>query len=127
MAVFPLGELRPRLGRCAGKSHTMREELQCGGCGRIRTGAAGPRVEDVGGRREEGSGRGQAALRAARGERRWPGADGGGRPALMVSQQVERAAELQDPEVQAGLDWHVRGCERECSAGGRLGEIICDG
>jgi hypothetical protein len=159
MAVFPLGELRPRLGRCAGKSHTMREELQCGGCGRIRTGAAGPRVEDVGGRREEGSGRGQAALRAARGERRWPGATsseeprcnqaqrapithtevevgatrhgfnaqrkagGGGRPALTVSQQVERAAELQDPEVRAELDWRVRGCKRECSTGGRLGSI----
>jgi hypothetical protein len=45
----------------------VREELQCGGCGRIRTGAAGPRVKDVGGRRGEGSGRGQAVLRAARG------------------------------------------------------------
>jgi hypothetical protein len=50
MAVSPLGELRPRPGRCAGRSHAVREELQCGGCGRIRTGAAGPRVEDVGGR-----------------------------------------------------------------------------
>jgi hypothetical protein len=50
MAVSPLGELRPRPGRCAGRSCAVREELQCGGCGRIRTGAAGPRVEDVGGR-----------------------------------------------------------------------------
>jgi hypothetical protein len=41
----------------------------------------------------------------------------------MVSQKVERAAELQDPEVRAGLDWHVRECERECSAGGRLGSF----
>jgi hypothetical protein len=31
--------------------------VQCGGCGQIRTGAAGPRVEDVGGCRGEGSGR----------------------------------------------------------------------
>jgi hypothetical protein len=41
----------------------------------------------------------------------------------MASQQVERAAELQDPEVWAELDRHVCGCERECSAGGRLGSI----
>jgi hypothetical protein len=50
MAVSPLGELRPRSGRCAGRSRAVWEELQCGGCGRIHTGAAGPRVEDVGGR-----------------------------------------------------------------------------
>jgi hypothetical protein len=48
MAESPLGELRPRPGRCAGRSRVVREELQCGGCGRIRTGAAGPRVEDGG-------------------------------------------------------------------------------
>jgi hypothetical protein len=48
---------------------------------------------------------------------------GGGRPALMVSQQEERPAELQDPEVRAELNWRVRGCERECSTGGRLGSI----
>jgi hypothetical protein len=42
--------------RCAGKSHAVREELQCGGCERIRTGAAGPRVENIGGRRGEGNG-----------------------------------------------------------------------
>jgi hypothetical protein len=48
---------------------------------------------------------------------------GSGRPALMASQQVERAAELQDPEVQVDLDWHIRGCERECSTDGRLGSI----
>jgi hypothetical protein len=29
MAVSPLGELRPRPSWCAGRSHTMREELQC--------------------------------------------------------------------------------------------------
>jgi hypothetical protein len=127
--------------------------------GRPAQGVVEPRVVDVGGRRGEGSGRGQAALRAARGERRWPGATsseeprcnqaqrapithtevevgatrhgfnaqrkagGGGRPALTVSQQVERAAELQDPEVRAELDWRVRGCKRECSTGGRLGSI----
>jgi hypothetical protein len=48
---------------------------------------------------------------------------GGSRPALMASQQVERAAELQDPKAQADLDWHVRECEQKCSAGGRLGSI----
>jgi hypothetical protein len=47
----------------------------------------------------------------------------GGRPTLMASQQMERAAELQDPEVRAELNRHVRECERECSAGGRLGSI----
>jgi hypothetical protein len=30
---------------------------------------------------------------------------------------------LQDPEVQADLDWHVRECEQKCSADGRLGSI----
>jgi hypothetical protein len=49
--------------------------------------------------------------------------DGGGRPALIASQQVERAEELQDPKVKADLDSHVCGCERECSTGGRLGSI----
>jgi hypothetical protein len=57
MAVSPLGELRPRPSCCAGKSRAMREEPQCEGCGRFRTGAARPRVEDVEGRRGEGSGR----------------------------------------------------------------------
>jgi hypothetical protein len=41
----------------------------------------------------------------------------------MVSQQVERTAELQDPEVRAELDRRIRGCERECSADSRLGSI----
>jgi hypothetical protein len=50
MAVFPLGELRPRPSWCAGRSRAVREELQCGGYRRIRTGAVEPRVEDVGGR-----------------------------------------------------------------------------
>jgi hypothetical protein len=50
MAVSPLGELRPRSGRGAGRSRAVQEELQCGGCKWIRTGVAGPRVEDVGGR-----------------------------------------------------------------------------
>jgi hypothetical protein len=39
---------------------------------------------------------------------------GGGWPALMASQQVERAAELQNPEVRAELNWRVRECERKC-------------
>jgi hypothetical protein len=50
MAMSPLGELRPRPSWCAGRSRAVREELQCDGCRRIRTGAAGPRVEDVEGR-----------------------------------------------------------------------------
>jgi hypothetical protein len=49
IAVSLLDALRPRPGRCAGMSRAVREELQCGGCERIRTGAAEPRVEDVGG------------------------------------------------------------------------------
>jgi hypothetical protein len=40
-----------------------------------------------------------------------------------AASRKERAAELQDPEIQAELDRRVRGCERECSAGGRLGSI----
>jgi hypothetical protein len=41
----------------------------------------------------------------------------------MASQQVERAAEMQDSEVRAELDWRVRECERECSTDDRLGLI----
>jgi hypothetical protein len=41
----------------------------------------------------------------------------------MASQQMERAAELQDPEVRTDLDKRVRECERECSTGGRPGSI----
>jgi hypothetical protein len=41
----------------------------------------------------------------------------------MASQQVEWTVELQESEVRAELDWRVRGCERECSAGGRLSSI----
>jgi hypothetical protein len=48
---------------------------------------------------------------------------GGGRPALMASQQMERAAELQNPEVRAELNRHVRECGRKCFASGRLGSI----
>jgi hypothetical protein len=48
MAVSPLSELRPRSSWCAGRSRAVQVELQCGGCGGIRTGAAGPRVEHVG-------------------------------------------------------------------------------
>jgi hypothetical protein len=48
---------------------------------------------------------------------------GGGRPVLMASQQMERAAELQNPEVRAELNWHVRECERKCFANGRLGSF----
>jgi hypothetical protein len=50
MTVFPLGELTPRPSWCAERSRAVREELQCGGCGRIRMGAAGSRVMDVGSR-----------------------------------------------------------------------------
>jgi hypothetical protein len=49
---------------------------------------------------------------------------GGGRPALMVSQQVERAAELQDPEVRTEFNRRDRECERKCFASGRLGSIL---
>jgi hypothetical protein len=38
------------LQRHAGRTRAVREELQYGGCERICTGAAGPRVEDVEGR-----------------------------------------------------------------------------
>jgi hypothetical protein len=48
---------------------------------------------------------------------------GNGKPALMASQQLERTAELQDPEVPAELNQRVRECERKCFAGGRLGSI----
>jgi hypothetical protein len=48
---------------------------------------------------------------------------GGGRLALMASQPVETAAELQDPEVQMELNRRVRECEQKCSTGGRLGSI----
>jgi hypothetical protein len=41
----------------------------------------------------------------------------------MASQQMESAAELQDPEVQAELNRHVRECERKCFASGRLDSI----
>jgi hypothetical protein len=50
IAVSPLDALKPRPGRYAGKSRAVREKLQCGSCKRIRTEAARPRVEDVGGR-----------------------------------------------------------------------------
>jgi hypothetical protein len=56
------------LRRCAGWSRAVREERQCGGCERICTGAAGPHVENVGGRRGEGNGRSPAALWTAREE-----------------------------------------------------------
>jgi pentatricopeptide repeat protein len=48
---------------------------------------------------------------------------GSGKPALMASQQVERTAELQDPEVRAELNRRVRECERKCFASIRLGSI----
>jgi hypothetical protein len=50
IAVSPLDALRPQPSQCVGKSRAVWEELRCGGCERIRTGAAEPRVEDVGGR-----------------------------------------------------------------------------
>jgi hypothetical protein len=48
---------------------------------------------------------------------------GGGRPVLMASQQMERAAELQDPEVRAESNRRVREGERKCFASSRLGSI----
>jgi hypothetical protein len=48
---------------------------------------------------------------------------GGGRPVVMASQQMERTAELQDPEVRAELNRRVRECERKCFASGRLDSI----
>jgi hypothetical protein len=48
---------------------------------------------------------------------------GGGRPVLMASQQMERAAKLQDPEVRAELNRRVREWERKRSTGDRLGSI----
>jgi hypothetical protein len=47
----------------------------------------------------------------------------GGRLVLMASQQMERTAELQNLEVRAELNRHVRECERKCFASGRLGSI----
>jgi hypothetical protein len=41
----------------------------------------------------------------------------------MASQQMERTAELQDPEVRAELNRRVRECERKSFASGRLGSI----
>jgi hypothetical protein len=48
---------------------------------------------------------------------------GGGRPALMASQQVKKAAELQDPEVRAELNRRVRECKRKYFASVRLDSI----
>jgi hypothetical protein len=48
---------------------------------------------------------------------------GGGRPVLMVSQQMERVAELQNPEVRAELNRCARECEQKCFASGRVGSI----
>jgi hypothetical protein len=48
---------------------------------------------------------------------------GGGKPALMASQQVKSATELQNPEVRAESNRCVRECERKCFASSRLGSI----
>jgi hypothetical protein len=48
---------------------------------------------------------------------------GGGRPVLMVSQQMERVAKLQDPKVRAELNRRVLECERMRSTGDRHGSI----
>jgi hypothetical protein len=45
---------------------------------------------------------------------------GGGRPAQMASQQMERAVELQDSEVRTELNRLIRECERKCFASGQL-------
>jgi hypothetical protein len=50
MAVSPLGELRPRPSWYVRRSRAVREELQYGGCRRIRTGGVEPRVGNVGDR-----------------------------------------------------------------------------
>jgi hypothetical protein len=42
----------------------------------------------------------------------------------MASQQMERAAELQNPEVRVELNWHVREYERKCFASGQLGSFL---
>jgi hypothetical protein len=49
---------------------------------------------------------------------------GGGRPALMASQQMERATELQNPKVQAELNRRVRECEQKCSVGHALASHV---
>jgi hypothetical protein len=49
---------------------------------------------------------------------------GGGRPALMASQQMERATELQNPEVRAELNQRVRECEQKCSVGHALSSHV---
>jgi hypothetical protein len=95
MAVSPLDELRPRPSWCAGRSRAVREELQCGGCGRIRTGAAGPRVENNGGRRGEGSGRRSPDANRPRPSRRRRGGYGAAnrkemRPGAAVLQEATR-------------------------------------
>jgi hypothetical protein len=46
-----------------------------------------------------------------------------GRPVLMASQQMERAVELQNPEVRTELNQRVRECEWKCFASGRLGSF----
>jgi hypothetical protein len=62
--------------------------------------------------------------------KQWRGLDmqrktgGGGKPALMASQQVKRATELQNPEVRAESNRRVRECERKCFASGRLVLIL---
>jgi hypothetical protein len=97
--VLPLRELGPQpVTACrAGRAGTrMREELRRGGSVRTHLGAARPRAE---------------VARCGR------------TSAWMASQQAERAAELQAPEVRAELDRRVRECEWECSAGGRLGSF----
>jgi hypothetical protein len=48
----------------------------------------------------------------------------GGRPVLMASQQMERAAGLQNSEVRAELNRRVRECERKCFASGQLGSFL---
>jgi hypothetical protein len=48
---------------------------------------------------------------------------GDGKLALMASQQVKRATELQNLEVRAESNRRVRECERKCFASSRLGSI----
>jgi hypothetical protein len=68
----------------------VREELQCSGCGRIRTGAAGPRVENV----EEEAAEGTALMQADHGPH-------GGGGVIMVRRIGRRSCEV---KATAGRD-----------------------
>jgi hypothetical protein len=64
---------------------------------------------------KENAAEGTALRRADHGPR-------GGGGAVMARRAGRKGGEAK-AEVRAELDWRVRGCERECSAGGRLSSI----